>query len=113
MLMLRNMDQNCEPATVNWLLKRLRGALSRAGTAHTYIGFVVGPFPTIFCATGRRGFQIDIEFAMWGDTFEEAMHRFSEVVEVMAKAVERCERLLVRPQARSRRDSSGREPRER
>lgn len=87
MLMLRQMDQNCEPDVVNRLLDQLRVAIRGAGTAHTYIGFIVGPFPTVFCATGQRGFQMDIEFAMWGDTFGEAMHRFSDVVTVIEKAV--------------------------
>ena len=92
MLMLREIDQNCEPDAAKTLLKRFRGALRRAGTANTHIGFIVGPFPTVFCATGRRGFQIDIEFAMWGDTFEEAMNRFADVVSIIDKAVKRCER---------------------
>ena len=30
---------------------------------------------------------MDIEFAMWGNTFGEAMHRFSDVVTVIEKAV--------------------------
>lgn len=91
-LMSRRLDRNCQWAAVKRLLKRLRGALKRAGRAYTHIGFVVGPFPTLFSATGQRGFQIDIEFAMWGDSFEEAMYRFSDVVTIIEKAVKECER---------------------
>lgn len=66
MLMWRTLDQNCQPASVTRTLKGFRRMLKHAGRTCTHIGFVVGPFPTIFCATGQRGFQIDIEFAMWG-----------------------------------------------
>lgn len=92
MLMWRRLDRNSQPAVVRGLLKRLRTKLKHAGRAYTHIGFVVGPFPTVFSATGRKGFQIDIEFAMWGDSFEEAILRFSDVVAVMDKAVRKCER---------------------
>jgi len=71
MLMRRKLEQNCQQTAVNRLLRRLTIALRRAGRTCTHIGFVVGPFPTLFCSTGQRGFQIDIEFAMWGDSFEE------------------------------------------
>jgi len=64
-----------------------------AGGSYTHIGFVVGQLPTVFCSTGCRGFQIDIEFAMWGDSFDEAMHRLSDVVTVVRKAVEGCEKM--------------------
>jgi hypothetical protein len=92
MLMWRRLDRNCQRSAVKRLLRRLRGALKRAGRDYTHIGFVVGPFPTIFTATGRRGFQIDIEFAMWGDSFDDGMHRFSDVVVVLDRAVRKCER---------------------
>jgi len=92
MLMWRNVDRNCQQGEVNRLLKRLKAALRRAGRPYTHIGFVVGPFPTVFCSTGQRGFQVDIEFAMWGDSFEESMGRFSDAVAVIQKAVEECER---------------------
>lgn len=92
MLMWRKLDQNCQPPAVRRLLQGFRRALKRAGRAYSHIGFVVGPFPTVFCTTGRRGHQIDIEFAMWGDSFEEAMHRFSDVVTVVEQAVKECER---------------------
>ena len=92
MLMWRKVYRNYDGEVVKQLLELLRGALTRAGRARTYIGFVVGPFPTVFCATGRKGFQVDIEFAMWGDTFEEGMHRFSDVVTLIESAVEQCER---------------------
>ena len=92
MLMWRRQDRNCQPSVVKRLLRRLQGALKQAGRNYKYIGFVVGPFPTVFTATGRRGFQIDIEFAMWGDSFDEAMHRFSDVVVVLDRAVKACER---------------------
>jgi len=94
MLIWRRLDRNCQPAAVKRLLKRLRGALKRAGRDHTHIGFVVGPFPTIFAETGRKGYQIDIEFAMWGDTFEEAMQRFIDVVAVTDQAIRDCEKRL-------------------
>ena len=93
MLMWRGLDRNCQQAGVKQLVKRFRRALQRAGETYTHIGFVVGPFPTVFCSSGRRGFQIDIEFALWGDSFDEAMHRFSDVVTVMRKAVEGCEKM--------------------
>lgn len=92
MLMRRNLDQNCQQTAVNRLLKRFRSALRRSGRGCAYIGFVIGPFPTVFCSTGRRGFQIDTEFAMWGDSFDEAMRRFSDVVMVIEKAIEASER---------------------
>lgn len=92
MLMWRELDQNCQWVAVNRLLRRFRCALGRAGRDCTHIGFVIGPFPTVFCSTGRRGFQIDIEFAMWGDSFDESMRRFSDVVMVIDKAVESSER---------------------
>ena len=50
--------------------------------------------PTVFCSSGRRGFQIDIEFALWGDSFDEAMHRFSDVVTVMRKQSSDAKRWL-------------------
>ena len=92
MLLWRRLDRNCQPSDVKRLLRRLRAALQRAGSGYSYIGFVVGPFPTFFTATGRRGFQMDIEFAMWGDTFDEAMHRFSDVVALLDRAIKKCER---------------------
>lgn len=92
MLMWRNVDRDCQQAAVTRLLTRLKAALRRAGRPYTHIGFVVGPFPTVFCSTGQRGFQVDIEFAMWGDSFEESMRRFPDVVAVLEKAVEECER---------------------
>ena len=92
MLMWRKVDRNCQQAAINRLLGRLKAALRRSGRPYTHIGFVVGPFPTVFCSTGQRGFQLDIEFAMWGDSFEESMCRFSDIVAVMEKAVEEGER---------------------
>lgn len=92
MLIWRRLDRNCQPSAVKRLLRRFRGALKRAGRDYTRIGFVVGPFPTNFTATGRSGFQIDIEFAMWGDSFDDAMRRFSDVVVVLDSAVKKCER---------------------
>ena len=71
MLMYRRLDQNCQPKAVARLIQQLRAGIRRAGRRDTHIGFIIGPFPTLFCATGQGGFQIDIEFAMWGDSFEE------------------------------------------
>src|SRR3546814_854102 len=92
MLMWRRLDRNCQAPAVKRLLSRFKGALRGAGRDYTHIGFVVGPFPTLFTATGRRGFQIDIEFAMWGDSFNEAMQRFPDVVDVLDRAIKACER---------------------
>src|SRR3546814_2608507 len=92
MLMWRRLDRNCQAPAVKRLLSRFKGALRGAGRDYTHIGFVVGPFPTLFTATGRRGFQIDIEFAMWGDSFNEAMQRFPDDVDVLDRAIKACER---------------------
>lgn len=92
MLMWRNADRNCDPAAVERLVRRSKAALRRAGRPYMNIGFVVGPFPTVFCSTGQTGHQVDIEFAMWGDSFEESICRFSDVVTLIEKAVEECER---------------------
>lgn len=87
MLIWRQLDKNCRWRSVKTLLKRLRRELRRAGKSYQYIGFVVGPFPTQFRQINQRGHQIDIEFAMWGDSFEEAMERFVDVVVVLEKAL--------------------------
>ena len=92
MLLWRRLDRDCQPSEVKRLLRRLRAALQRAGSGYSSIGFVVGPFPTFFTATGRSGFQTDIEFAMWDDSFDDAMHRFSDVVAVLDRAIKKCER---------------------
>ena len=112
MLMYRKLDQNCQPESVRRLVERLRAGLRRAGRRYTHVGFVIGPFPTLFCTTGQRGSQIDIEFAMWGDSFEEGMHRFSDVVGIMEQAVKECEKMITLPNidfADQRRCSKGSE----
>ena len=91
MIMLRQLEKNCELKSVKQLRKQLLRELRHFGISYTYIGFVVGPFPTLFHITGRKGFQINIEFAMWGDTFDEAMQRFSDIVCVLEKSIRRCE----------------------
>jgi hypothetical protein len=45
----------------------------------------------MFRATEQKGYQIDVEFAMWGDSFEEAMERFSDVVVVLERAIKKSE----------------------
>ncbi len=52
---------------------------------------MAGLFPTLFRASGLKGYQIDIEFAMWGDEFQEAMERFPEVVLVLDRSIRKCE----------------------
>lgn len=91
MVMWRELDKNCRQKTVRWLLKQLLRQFRRLQTRFDYIGFVVGPFPTVFRATEQRGYQIDIEFAMWGDSFEEAMQRFPDVVLALDQTIKRCE----------------------
>ncbi len=89
--MWREVDKNCKQKAVRWLLKQLLRQFRRLETRHNYIGFVVGPYPTIFRLSEQKGYQIDLEFAMWGDTFEEAMQRFSDVVLVLERAIKKCE----------------------
>lgn len=91
MLIWRQLDRNCQWKTVRLVLKRFRRELKRVGKAYDHIGFVVGPFPTLFQTTGRKGYQIDIEFAMWGDSFDEAMQRFSNAVLVLDETIKNCE----------------------
>lgn len=91
MLIWRQLDKNCRPKTVRQLLKRFRRELKRVGKPHKYIGFIVGPFPTRFHRTGRKGYQIDIEFAMWGNSFEESMQRFPDVVSMLDETIKNCE----------------------
>lgn len=93
MLMFRDLDQNCSKKRILKLVNRIQQKLSHYGRQSDYVGFVVGPFPTVFTETGRRGFQVDIEFAMWGDTIEEAIARFEVVVRLMEKAIVDCENL--------------------
>lgn len=90
-LMWRELDRNCRQKTTRWLLKQLLRQFRRFQWKYDYIGFVVGPFPTEFRATGLKGYQIDVEFAMWGDEFEEAMKRFPDVVHVLDIAIKKCE----------------------
>lgn len=94
MFMWRDLAKNCRQDTVRWVLDKLLAQFRRVERQYNYIGFVVGPFPTIFRDTGKRGYQIDVEFAMWGDSFEEAMQRFSDVVLVMDQSIKRCEAKL-------------------
>ena len=91
MLMFRDLNQNCSKKRVFKLVNTIQRKLAHYGRQSDYVGFVVGPFPTVFTATGRRGFQVDIEFAMWGDTVEEAIARFEVVVRLMEKAILDCE----------------------
>lgn len=91
MLMWRRLERNYPPSAATRLCRRFRRALEHAGKAFTHIGFVVGPFPTLFTASGRKGFQVDVEFAMWGDSLEDGMRRLDDVVAVLEKAVRRCE----------------------
>lgn len=93
MLMWRDMAKNCRGQPVAWLKDQLLRQFKRYRQRHNYIGFVLGPFPTVFEVTGERGYQIDIEFAMWGDTYEEALERFPEVVTVLDRAIRRIEKL--------------------
>lgn len=89
--MWRDIDRNCDQTSVKWLLRQVLRYLKRSRTRHNYIGFVVGPFPTLFLSTGEKGYQIDIEYAMWGDSFEEAMDRFPEVVSVLDGSIRKSE----------------------
>lgn len=90
-LMWRELDRNYRQKTVRWLLKQLLRQFGRFERQYDYIGFVAGPFPTLFRATGQKGYQIDIEFAMWGDEFQEAMERFQHVVLVLDRSIKKCE----------------------
>ncbi len=90
-LMWRVLDRNSRQKTVRWLLKQLLRQFRRFERQYDYIGFVAGPFPTLFRETGKKGFQIDVEFAMWGNEFQEAMERFSDVVLVLTKSIKECE----------------------
>ncbi len=49
----------------------------------------------MFRASEQKGYQIDVEFAMWGDTFEEAMQRFSDVVLVLERAIKKNARRII------------------
>ena len=89
--MWRELDRNCRQKTIRWLLKQLLRQFRRFERQYDYIGFVAGPFPTLFRETGKKGHQIDVEFAMWGDEFQEAMERFPDVVLVLAKSIKKCE----------------------
>lgn len=91
MFMWRDLERNCRQKSVRRLLKQLLRQLRRHETRYSHIGFAVGPFPTVFRATGQKGYQIDVEFAMWGDSFEEAMERFGDVVAVLDRAMRKCE----------------------
>ena len=91
MLMWRELDRNCRQKTIRWLLKQLLRQFRHFERQYDYIGFVVGPFPTLFGATGQQGHQIDIEFAMWGDELQEAMERFPDVVFVLDRSIKKCE----------------------
>jgi hypothetical protein len=91
MLMFRDLDQNFSKKHIFKLINRIQRKLAHYGRHSDYVGFVVGPFPTVFVDTGKRGFQVDIEFAMWGDTVEEAIGRFEVVVRLMEKAIVDCE----------------------
>jgi hypothetical protein len=90
-LMWRELDRNCRQEAVGWLLKQLLRRFRRLEKRYDHIGVVVGPFPTVFRMTGRRGYQVDVEFAMWGDSFEEAMQRFPDVVSVLDASIRKCE----------------------
>jgi hypothetical protein len=91
MVMWRELDKNCRQKTTRWLLKQLLRQFRHFEKKYDYIGFVVGPFPTLFRATGQKGHQIDIEFAMWGDEVREAMERFPDVVHVLERSIKKCE----------------------
>jgi hypothetical protein len=91
MLMSREPGSNSQQKAVRSLLKQLLRQFKRLEKQYDYIGFVVGPFPTLFSATGQKGYQIDVEFAMWGDTFEEAMNRFPDVVSALDRSIKKCE----------------------
>ena len=93
MLMFRDLEQNCSKPRVFKMTGALQRKLLRFGKDAHHVGFVVGPFPTLFVETGRRGFQFDIEFAMWGDSFDEAMSRFDVVVGLMEAAILECEKI--------------------
>lgn len=91
MFMWRELDNNYDQRSARWLLKQLLRKFKRLQRRHNYIGFVVGPFPTVFRATGKAGYQVDVEFAMWGNSFEEAMQRFSDVISVLDQSIKECE----------------------
>lgn len=93
MLMWRDEMKNCREKPVSWLKSQLLRQFKRYKQRHNYIGFVLGPFPTIFSTTGERGYQIDVEFAMWGDTYDEALNHFPEVVATLDRVIRRVERL--------------------
>jgi hypothetical protein len=90
-LMWRELDRNCRQKSVRWLFKQLLRQFRSVERQYDYIGFVAGPFPTLFRATGQKGHQIDIEFAMWGDEVQEAMERFPDVVVVLDRSIRKCE----------------------
>jgi hypothetical protein len=99
MLMYRDPDQNCSKKRIFKLIRAIQRKLLVAGKDADYVGFVVGPFPTLFAETGRRGFQVDIEFAMWGDSFKEAIGRFNEVVRLMESAILEAEQTVSKGKA--------------
>ncbi|MAS15459.1 MAG: hypothetical protein CMH69_19455 [Nitratireductor sp.] len=92
MLIFRDLDQNCSKKHVIKLVRKMQRQLLNFGRDASYVGFVVGPFPTLFLETQKRGFQTDIEFAMWGDSFEDAMARFDEVVGLMERTIVECDK---------------------
>lgn len=92
MLMWRDIERNCRSTSVTWLRNQLLQQFKRYRRRHDYVGFALGPFPTVFSASGAEGHQIDIEFAMWGDTYEEALDRFRDVVAILDKVLRRVER---------------------
>lgn len=93
MIIWRELDKNCQNKAIRWLLKQSLRQLRRLELRYHYIGFAIGPFPTVYRATQKRGYQIDFEFAMWGDDFGEAMQRFPEVVGVLDQVIKKCELL--------------------
>jgi hypothetical protein len=95
-LIWRELEKNCQQESIKWLIRQLIRQFKHLKKRYNYIGFVVGPFPTMFRATGKNGHQIDVEFAMWGDSFEDAMQRFSDVVYVLDRVIKRCEAKYLR-----------------
>lgn len=92
MLMWRDTAKNCREKPVAWLQSQFLRQFKRLRKRYDCIGFVLGPFPTIFSESGARGYQIDVEFAMWGDSYEEALDRLPDVVSALEKVVQQVEK---------------------
>lgn len=60
MLIFRDVEQNCSKKRIFKLIRAIERTLLRSGKDVDYVGFVVGPFPTLFVDRGRRGFQVEV-----------------------------------------------------